>query len=1015
MSLDPNTGRPEVGDDEPTLANDLLDTLDEALHWADVPSPDHLAPPPVEFYRPQRPQPAPRQRANCLPMLAVGVIVLLLILLGLFLPPIALWDEINDALNDEPEKVSDPLAEAGYTFVDLTADSPRLEADGLRVAVDPAALTGDYGVQALALSAADYLAGRAPAVGWFCGVDLPANHALASPVYSLAQKGTPPSQLSIQVAALPEVAAGSDTLALYAWNAVAERWDFLSSLAGDPGTLAVQLSYLPRCVAIFRDAEPARQVGVVLGLGDTFTPDVLTANARVYPAGLRPTASGALQGVLAPGFETGQGYAVMPLIQNFDDPAVIDVETLRRLLSDPGLRTQHARQIAAFTLGENAYAGVMLDYREVPQELRDSYAALIEELGGLLRDQNRVLAVVVPAAIYDSNLVVWHTGGYDWVALGRAADELVIRMPLDPLLYEDRHEIERLLDWAVSQADRGKLLLDFSALSVENQGSGLLASVTLDEALAYVGRVTLTPSGPVNPGETITARITHPDGIRVEVAQGQSPNVRYVGADGATLRTMWITDASALRSRMEWASRYHLAGVVVHNLMAPGTVSGLAEALVAYRLDQPVTGEPFEPSVNWTIRAGETVLLEMANALDKPLTFQVPEGQTDLIFDATLNDRSLEGASVAVAALPTPTPPPAEQPPAATEQPAEQPPAQPTSGSGLPDIALPTVDPAILATANVGTTFEPGGAVLTLDGRSIRAAGRTHLDWVQIDVPFTQNADPTEQQSVIDNAQANGFKVLLTVVGDPAEVAAAGWEEYLTAYAVYVGQLAMMGADGIEVWRDMNRAEGWPAGQINPAAYVQMLALAYNAIKTSHPDTLVISGGLMPAISAGETGQSDAVWNDDVYLAGMAEAGAGQFADCVGVLYVEGAVAPEATSGDPRGDAPIYYLPSLTDQVWNTFGGILPVCYTRLGYLTAEGLGTLPAGYEWAQTTTVGAQTQWLTAAVSGFLGGSKVRLLIIWNLDAVGLEAANLAGGYAIIRPDDSCPVCDALEPVLK
>jgi hypothetical protein len=67
--------------------------------------------------------------------------------------------------------------------------------------------------------------------------------------------------------------------------------------------------------------------------------------------------------------------------------------------------------------------------------------------------------------------------------------------------------------------------------------------------------------------------------------------------------------------------------------------------------------------------------------------------------------------------------------------------------------------------------------------------------------------------------------VLLTVTGDPAEFEAVPRLDYITQYAAYVSGLAAYGADGLEVWHDMNL-------QMPARDYVWLLALSYNAIKS---------------------------------------------------------------------------------------------------------------------------------------------------------------------------------------
>src|SRR5690606_20484336 len=121
------------------------------------------------------------------------------------------------------------------------------------------------------------------------------------------------------------------------------------------------------------------------------------------------------------------------------------------------------------------------------------------------------------------------------------------------------------------------------------------------------------------------------------------------------------------------------------------------------------------------------------------------------------------------------------------------------------------------------------------------------------------------------------------------------------------------GVDAIEVWNEPNIVREWPANSINGAIYTRMLAEAFNAIKTARSSTIVISGAPSPTGYFGAAGcavnsPTDAGCNDDTFMAQMAQAGAANYLDCVGLHYNEGIVAPSATSGDPRGNYPTYFF-----------------------------------------------------------------------------------------------------------
>ncbi|MCZ7541167.1 MAG: hypothetical protein M5U29_14900 [Anaerolineae bacterium] len=989
--------------------------------------------PPSAPPRPQRPSRRRRQRQGYARAALIGMALALpLFLVALLLPPFSLLDaaEIADSvLGSESDAPSGaPPASDQLT---LAAESPRIEREGLAVAAAPDALSAPLDVQISALTPTDYLAGRFPARGWHCPADLPPQRALASPIYSLSQGGTPPASLTVSVTALPGVAS-PDRLALYAWNATAGAWEYLAGGADEAGTVSVELSYLPRCVALLREMGDERRVGLVLGLQDALDADVLAANPAILPGRLRPTLSGALDVVLAPGYATGQGYAVVPYVQNYVDPAAIDTATVRAILENPALRAEHVRQIAAFVLADAGHAGAAVDYRAITPDLRDAYTAFARELATTLHSAGRTLTLIVPVPI-PLGVDTWDSAGYDLAALGSTADTLAVLGPLDPTAYAPGADVDRALDWATTQVSRSRLLLSLSALSVEQTADGALAPLDFDAALDYLGDVALEPFGEAAPGQTVTARLAHPAGIaagwRFDEA-AQTPAIVYRNAQGALLRTMWITDAGALAARLARAAEHDLGGVIVGDLLADGAARGLDAVVLAYRLGRPLEAESL--ALEWRVLSGETIVARGAGQPGQPFTFTAWEQPGPLTVEAWFG-QTLIGAETITITLPEPTPtatatetptpaltavstdtpPPATptSPATATEIAAEAallPPAMPSSTprptAALPDLAaLPTVDPAILAAADLGTDFAVGVHTGALS-RTLLQAGRMHMKWLALDVRFRVGAMPGAQGDIISQAQGNGFKVLLSVSGDSDEFAALDRAEYLALFTAYLGGLAAYGPDAIEVWRE-------PNALMTPEDYLRVLALSYNAIKTANPNTLVISGALRPLDGdPADSGESDAA-----YAGQLAALGAVGWADCIGVQYTLGAVSPVSTAGDPRGDNPIYYLPGVTERAFAPFDGARPLCFTRFGYLSAEGLSPFPPDYAWAQNTTLAQQARWLMDAAGWAMADGRVRLLILYSLDASAFAEGSPAAGYALVRPDESCPACETLAPLLE
>jgi uncharacterized protein YraI len=329
-------------------------------------------------------------------------------------------------------------------------------------------------------------------------------------------------------------------------------------------------------------------------------------------------------------------------------------------------------------------------------------------------------------------------------------------------------------------------------------------------------------------------------------------------------------------------------------------------------------------------------------------------------------------------------------------------PSAPQTDAQAPQSAPP---PAPVVNTAPVHGFNLGGQVSGFSDTAANWMRQAGMTWVKRQWRYTAGQNAGDVGGIIGDAHARGFRILVSVVGHPSDVNNGG---YFEQFASFVGGVAGLGADAIEVWNEQNIDREWPGGSIDPGRYTQLLALSYNAIKGTNPNTMVISGA--PAPTGFFNGCGGGGCDDAPYLRGMAAAGAASYMDCVGIHYNEGIVPPSQTSGDPRGSSGHY-----TRYFWgmiNTYAGSLggrPLCFTELGYLTPEGLGPLPGAFAWAGNVTVSQQAQWLDQAVSLAAGSGRVNMVIVWNVDFSGWGSDPHAG-YAIMRPDGSCPACAAL-----
>ncbi|RLC62350.1 MAG: hypothetical protein DRI48_09650, partial [Chloroflexi bacterium] len=307
-----------------------------------------------------------------------------------------------------------------------------------------------------------------------------------------------------------------------------------------------------------------------------------------------------------------------------------------------------------------------------------------------------------------------------------------------------------------------------------------------------------------------------------------------------------------------------------------------------------------------------------------------------------------------------------------------------------------------------GGGFELGGHVRDT---GLPYADKMHyagMNWSKVQVHYGQDAS-----GIIQVAHAKGFKIQLSALGRPDMVTQPGFEQ---DFANWVAGLAAAGADAIEVWNEPNIDREWQIGHISPQAYTKLLCTSYRAIKAANAGTAVISAAPAPTGSFGGVCQPNGGNCDDIpWLQGLVNAGATQCMDYIGAHHNAGATAPSARSGHPAdqsGHHSWYFLPQ-TELYYNIFGGARKIFYTEMGYASQEGVPPFHDAFGWARGTNNAEQAAWLAEAVQLSINTGMVRCIIVWNVDFVryGYDPQD---GYAIIRPDGSCPACDALHNVL-
>lgn len=995
------------------MAN-ILDDTDKvkAVREADIATEDptnpHPAPygaPPPQYYA----QPEPR-RGNCGCWVA-GVLSLLLALVlvgvGLFLPPVNLYDR---------------LFGTQYAMLDATNNAMRTDDGSLALVLDTADVGSDFGVNLSAVSLQDFQNVNAQAADWVpaASAAVPPYLVAQSQVYDIETTGKTPNNVTFDVQIPPNVAS-MDTLDVYGYDIETGRWTFLASQENAAGSLTVTASQIPDRIALFQATPPQPTVIVPVDITQSLSDSAAQVATIVTPAGMQPSMDGTLVGSLAPGFNTAAGYRVMPVVRNFLDSRALDPATVTTIIGNRTARGAHVQQLLAFA-GNGGFDGVFIDYRGLPDEAREDFSLFIGELKTAFRNTGLLVGVVVSPAQNQEG--AWNTGAYDWRAIGEHADYVQIEFPLDPLMFmpgEDRL-IEAMLRWGVGEVSRYKLIAGLNALSVR-EVEGEYAPIGYDEALTALGDVELeadtNDKGFSLPGSTISASLDGLNPVPGLDTQINMPFVEYLNEDGTKASTVWLMTGNALRARFDSFDQFGIGGVSLSDLTADGVAEQVVQSILNYKVQLPNPTEQGELALRWRVESANGKISEVTTRLDEDLIVTLEaEGNfavnVEVISGETSRGVPRSGAAVAQFA-PTATMTPTIEPtitptptPTNTLQPIIPTAEGSTSAGGQPPVVSGGGGPAVNPGAgSIAGGFEYGGHVTSAGSQvATSAMQQAGMTWMKVQVQYFPGKNPGDEASAIQEGRNRGFKVLLGVVGRPTDLAAGG-AGYISSFAQYLGGVAALGPDAIEVWNEPNLDREWPEGNINGANYTSMLAQAYQAIKSANGSVMVISAALAP--TGAEAAFPGKVVNDNNFLTQMVQAGALNYMDCLGVHYNEGIIPPDQRSGDPRDGFYSRYFFGMVDTYWSITGGAKPLCFTELGYLSSEGYGPLPDFFAWAQNVTVGQQAAWLAQAISLASQTGKVRLLIVWNVDFT-LYGADPQGGFAMVRPGGGCPACTSI-----
>ena len=205
----------------------------------------------------------------------------------------------------------------------------------------------------------------------------------------------------------------------------------------------------------------------------------------------------------------------------------------------------------------------------------------------------------------------------------------------------------------------------------------------------------------------------------------------------------------------------------------------------------------------------------------------------------------------------------------------------PTAGAGHPTIQpsnLPPPDGFVY-----GVNMADLGKAYLVRDMGLGWA-KSYVNWETVE-PQPGEYRWVDPDNVVSALGGYNIRILLRVHGTPAWARPQGtflshppddvadFAQFMRALATrYQGRVA-----AYEIWNEPNLDYEWGYREPDPAAYVELLQAAYQAVKEVDPDTVVVSGGLAT------TGDgSDTAVGDLAYLQGMYDAGARGAFDALG-------------------------------------------------------------------------------------------------------------------------------------
>lgn len=234
---------------------------------------------------------------------------------------------------------------------------------------------------------------------------------------------------------------------------------------------------------------------------------------------------------------------------NMSGSVGFDANLAHRVLSNPATRSKLVTNLVNLTT-KDGWDGISIDVEKTPPGDRNNFSAFVDELHKALKANDKVLNISIPAKFVDYPSDLW-SGAYDYAAIGKAADQVI-------LMTYDEHGlgttqgpiasagwVNRVINFAVGKIPKEKIVMGLPVYSFD-WGSN---KPTIPDYLSYA--------------QSVDRAKKH--GVEV-LADGNAKVPHYSYTANGVRHEVYFENMNSLSPKMEYARQHQLHGVAIWRL-----------------------------------------------------------------------------------------------------------------------------------------------------------------------------------------------------------------------------------------------------------------------------------------------------------------------------------------------------------------------------------------------------------------------------------------------------------------